>query len=323
MRMRRADAHAAGTAPIRTSPAGFTVRNNAAARAPGRYFVVGLCRDPTATISRPDGGSDRLARTASMPDYSKITARGNLLPRALDHPVRDRADPRVRDHDVAPLHLHGDLDWAAWLRCFGQFTDGNPTWRTPRRGRAHAGLDQPWLRFERRARVLLCDLCSHRQSRDLGAAEDYLALFFIYLIIFVPFLLGGLGIGLALTRFVKSVNQLYFADLVGSAIGAGVAVLALRLFGNAATVVIAAAFGLLAAFCFSFPLPRRYFLLSVPGVLLAGWLVLGFTGIASQSASRPSTGAFRLHRAKTRPQPRCCFVAPRPRACWVSKVLSW
>jgi len=108
--------------------------------------------------------------------------------------------------------------------------------------------------------------------------ENLLALFLIYLIIFVPFLLGGLGIGLALTRFAKAVNKLYFGDLVGSAVGAGLSVLLLKWFGSSATVVMAGCFGLLAAFCFSFATPRRYFVLSVPGMLLAGALVVGFTG---------------------------------------------
>ncbi|HEB53206.1 MAG TPA: hypothetical protein ENI87_08135 [bacterium] len=109
---------------------------------------------------------------------------------------------------------------------------------------------------------------------------NMLALLLIYLIVFVPFLLGGLGIGLALTRFAKSVNRLYFADLVGSAVGAGISVLMLKWFGSSAAVVIAGCAGLAAAFCFSFSAPRRYLVLSVPGVLLAGWLLLAFTGLA-------------------------------------------
>ena len=66
--------------------------------------------------------------------------------------------------------------------------------------------------------------------------ENALALFLIYLIVFVPFLLGGLGIGLALTRFAKNVNKLYFADLVGSAVGASLSVAALKAFGSSAAV---------------------------------------------------------------------------------------
>ncbi|MEC9047699.1 MAG: hypothetical protein VYA51_06775, partial [Planctomycetota bacterium] len=110
--------------------------------------------------------------------------------------------------------------------------------------------------------------------------ENALALFLIYLIVFVPFLLGGLGIGLALTRFSKSVNKLYFADLVGSAVGATLSVLALKAYGSSAAVVLAGCFGLLAAFAFSFTTPRRYLVLSVPGVAVGLWLLLAFTGTA-------------------------------------------
>jgi len=110
--------------------------------------------------------------------------------------------------------------------------------------------------------------------------ENALALFLIYLIVFVPFLLGGLGIGLALTRFAKNVNKLYFADLVGSAVGASLSVVALKAFGSSAAVVMAGCFGLLAALFFSFTTPRRYLLLSVPGVAVGVWLLLGFTGMA-------------------------------------------
>jgi len=111
--------------------------------------------------------------------------------------------------------------------------------------------------------------------------ETFLALFFVYLIVFVPFLLGGLGIGLALTSFVQHVNRLYCADLVGSALGAGTSVLALRWFGSSATVVIAGGFGLLAAFCFTLAAPRRYLVLSVRGLALGAWLVLAFTGLGT------------------------------------------
>lgn len=114
--------------------------------------------------------------------------------------------------------------------------------------------------------------------------ENMLALLLIYLVIFVPFLLGGLGIGLALTRFVKSVNKLYFADLVGSAVGAGVSVLALKQFGSTAAVVLAGGCGLLAAFCFCFTTPRRYLVLGVPGLLLGGFLFVAFSGLVPSLA---------------------------------------
>ncbi|MBL9077478.1 MAG: hypothetical protein JNL08_08245 [Planctomycetes bacterium] len=102
----------------------------------------------------------------------------------------------------------------------------------------------------------------------LNRAEDFLALFFVYLIIGVPFLLGGMGIGLALTRYVQQVNRLYFGDLCGSALGAGLAVVLMKQFGSSAAVVMAGAFGLLAAFCFACGAPLRYRVAS--GIVLAG-----------------------------------------------------
>jgi len=108
--------------------------------------------------------------------------------------------------------------------------------------------------------------------------ENFLALFLIYLIIGVPFLLGGFGIGLALTRLVEHVNKLYFSDLVGSSVGAGLSVLLMKSFGSSAAVMMAGAFGLLAAFCFSLGAPRRYLALSVPGLVLGLVVALAFTG---------------------------------------------
>ncbi|MGE3174789.1 MAG: spermidine synthase [Planctomycetota bacterium] len=108
--------------------------------------------------------------------------------------------------------------------------------------------------------------------------ENFVALFFIYLIVGVPFLLGGLGIGLALTRHVKDVNRLYFSDLLGSALGAGLAAVLLRGFGSSATVMMAGGFGLLAAFCFGLGAPRRYLVVTVPGLLLGAVVAIAFGG---------------------------------------------
>lgn len=108
--------------------------------------------------------------------------------------------------------------------------------------------------------------------------ENFIALFFIYLIIGVPFVLGGMGIGLALTRFVQHVNKLYFGDLVGSAIGAGASVLLMKHLGSSAAVMMAGVMGLVAAFCFGFGAPRRYLLLTVPGLLLGAVVGIAFAG---------------------------------------------
>ncbi|MBL8728468.1 MAG: hypothetical protein JNM25_08565 [Planctomycetes bacterium] len=108
--------------------------------------------------------------------------------------------------------------------------------------------------------------------------ENFVALFFVYLIIGVPFLLGGMGIGMALTRYVRDVNRLYFGDLVGSALGAGLSVLLMKHFGSSAAVMAAGGFGLLAAFSFSCGAPRRYLLLSLPALLLGAVVVIAFAG---------------------------------------------
>ena len=99
--------------------------------------------------------------------------------------------------------------------------------------------------------------------------SNFLLLSLIYLVIGIPFLLGGYGIGLALTRFVKDVNRLYFADLVGSALGAAAAVFALKTFGSTASVVLAGSFGLLAAGCFACADLRRLGVIATAGFVLA------------------------------------------------------
>lgn len=107
--------------------------------------------------------------------------------------------------------------------------------------------------------------------------QECLGLALVFLIIFVPFLLGGLGIGLALTRHVKNVNGLYCGDLVGSAIGAALSALLMKSFGSTATVVLAGAFGVLASLFFSFGDGlARWRSLSLPATLLAGVLGVGF-----------------------------------------------
>ncbi|MBL8748082.1 MAG: hypothetical protein JNK78_02910 [Planctomycetes bacterium] len=119
--------------------------------------------------------------------------------------------------------------------------------------------------------------------------ENFLALFFVYLIIGVPFLLGGMGIGLALTRLVQHVNKLYFGDLVGSAIGAGASVLLMKNFGSSAAVIAAGCAGLVAAFCFSFGAPRRYLLLSVPSLLIGIVVTIAFAGGSTALGIAPAT----------------------------------
>ena len=107
-------------------------------------------------------------------------------------------------------------------------------------------------------------------------AENFLALFLVYLIIGVPFLLGGFGIGLALTRYVQQVNRLYFGDLCGSALGAGLSVVLMKQFGSSAAVIMAGAFGLVAALCFAFGAPLRYRIASGVTLAIGAVVALGF-----------------------------------------------
>lgn len=50
--------------------------------------------------------------------------------------------------------------------------------------------------------------------------KDFFSLIAIFLILSVPFLMGGLAIGSCLTRFSNSASRIYFIDLIGAAAGA-------------------------------------------------------------------------------------------------------
>jgi len=106
----------------------------------------------------------------------------------------------------------------------------------------------------------------------------------LYLVLSVPFLLGGLAVGLALTRRAPDVPRLYAFDLLGSAVGAGGSVALLARFGGTCTVLFAAMGGLIAASCFARtaapPLRRGALLVALAGVVLwsmsvGAWDALG------------------------------------------------
>ncbi len=80
--------------------------------------------------------------------------------------------------------------------------------------------------------------------------RNLLALLLVYAITTAPFLLGGMALGLALTRYVQHVNRLYFVDLVGSGLGGAISVWLLGQLSASTTVVLAAAIGLAAAAAF-------------------------------------------------------------------------
>ncbi len=79
----------------------------------------------------------------------------------------------------------------------------------------------------------------------------YLVLY--YLALTVPFFCAGLVTGLLLSAHPRRANRLYAANLLGSALGGLLPLLALPLAGEG-TVLIIAALGLLAAFTFQYPI---------------------------------------------------------------------
>lgn len=104
-----------------------------------------------------------------------------------------------------------------------------------------------------------------------SAKSNLLLLFLIFLVLAVPFVLGGMVIGMALTRLASHVSRLYFADLLGSAVGAAASTVFLAAWGTTATVMTAGAAGFLAALLFSLAAPLRSPL--VPGLCLAASIV--------------------------------------------------
>jgi hypothetical protein len=95
----------------------------------------------------------------------------------------------------------------------------------------------------------------------------YLVLY--YLALTVPFFCAGLVTGLLLTAYPGYAARIYAANLLGSALGGLVPVVAFSLVGEG-TVLAIAALGLLAALAFQYPIPNIYkaFLLLVPCLLL-------------------------------------------------------
>ncbi|MEZ6194240.1 MAG: hypothetical protein R3F20_00705 [Planctomycetota bacterium] len=108
--------------------------------------------------------------------------------------------------------------------------------------------------------------------------SNAIALLLFYLIIAAPMLLGGLAIGLALTRLAKDVNRLYFADLLGSAAGGAASAFLLSSLGSTTTIMVSGALGALAGLCFSFGASWGSRILALPAVLLTTAVVIGFTG---------------------------------------------
>lgn len=94
----------------------------------------------------------------------------------------------------------------------------------------------------------------------------------VYGVLSLPFLCAGAAIGLVLTHFAQDVNRLYFADLVGSALGGAASVAALSALGGTSTVVLAALLGGAAAVAFSLAAEGR--------ARLASWGATALTALA-------------------------------------------
>jgi hypothetical protein len=73
---------------------------------------------------------------------------------------------------------------------------------------------------------------------------------FTYVVLAVPFVLGGIAVTLALTRFPAQVARLYAVDLLGAAAGCGLVIVTLDATDGPTTVMAAAAIACAAAVCF-------------------------------------------------------------------------
>ncbi len=74
---------------------------------------------------------------------------------------------------------------------------------------------------------------------------------FIYCVLAMPFVFGGMSICLVLTKFDKQINSLYAADLIGAGVGCIMIILVLNYFSGPKAVVVAALFGLLSTVFFA------------------------------------------------------------------------
>ena len=80
-----------------------------------------------------------------------------------------------------------------------------------------------------------------------------------YIVLSLPFFFTGLTISLVITHLYHQVNQIYFADLAGAALGCLVALLVFSLGGTTGAIGTVFLLGLLSSFCFSLQCTRRLF----------------------------------------------------------------
>ena len=104
-----------------------------------------------------------------------------------------------------------------------------------------------------------------------------LSLLVQYLILSIPFFFGAACIGMALLRFNRHVNRLYFFDLLGSGIGAFGIVICMYVLAPADNLIVISAIGIIGVLISNLgelrTNPRRISLIAGIGVLFIGCLV--------------------------------------------------
>ena len=108
-----------------------------------------------------------------------------------------------------------------------------------------------------------------------SAKSNLVRLAVICCVVFVPFLLAGAAIGLALSRFASNVNRLYSVDLLGSALGGALSVWLVAHLGSGETALFAGALGVAAGAVFALGADRGTRRIAVPAAVVAGVLIVG------------------------------------------------
>jgi SAM-dependent methyltransferase len=120
-------------------------------------------------------------------------------------------------------------------------------------------------------------LMQHIPFEPFQLLSDRRQFFFMplyYVVVAAPFFCSGLAVGLLLFRGREYTHQLYAADLLGAALGCTAIVFVMPIFGGSGSVVIAAAFGFLAASVFGLAETKSFAVLGVTLAILAVPLAL-------------------------------------------------
>jgi len=100
-----------------------------------------------------------------------------------------------------------------------------------------------------------------------------LYILYYYLLLSIPFFFTGLTISLAITHLHHQVNQIYFADLAGAALGCLLALLVFSLRGATGAIGTVFLLGLFSSLCFSLQCTKKLFSL-FPLLLACPFLIL-------------------------------------------------